>query len=405
MTRSLLVAVAESGSNCGTWTAEGGHGGGLTGGSGCLFSCSDCQYTGSGGTQAAGGIAGPPTSHTYCTGNTNGSFGIGGSNTVGIRAAAVEAATTVAVQVARRCRWWQQLYFSPRNIRTHTQGVRQGNGMIVITTVILSPCTSPSNVTASPPMICLGSTADMNATSAGNTIPIGTLFLWRRFHRLQPQWCKFCSESERDNDLLRRSCRHGLSPLFHTVTMTVDNVAAVANCQAITVTLDANGNASTTASAVNNGSTDNCTIASSALSQTSLASDNAGTNSVTLTVTDNNGNTATCATTISVMGANPRRSLLIQRFADSTLAATVAQTASPRQLPLADAVRTPICGTMAATRPLSPDLWQAPIWLPSPTSVVAVPSADGYRRPNPPRFRGSSTAHAEPPAIRQVPLT
>lgn len=69
-----------TGSNCGTNTAEGGHGGGLIGESGCLYSCSSCQYTGAGGTQSAGGIAGP-TSHGSCGGNTNGSFGQGGSNT------------------------------------------------------------------------------------------------------------------------------------------------------------------------------------------------------------------------------------------------------------------------------------------------------------------------------------
>jgi hypothetical protein len=69
-----------TGANCGANTAEGGHGGGLIGMSGCFFSCSDCQYTGAGGTQNAGGIAGP-TSHSNCGGNNDGVFGIGGSNT------------------------------------------------------------------------------------------------------------------------------------------------------------------------------------------------------------------------------------------------------------------------------------------------------------------------------------
>ncbi|MFN8297139.1 MAG: HYR domain-containing protein [Chitinophagales bacterium] len=70
-----------SGSNCGTWTAEGGNGGGLIGQSGCVWSCSDCQYTGSGGSQVAGGIAGP-TGHGSCGGNQNGALGQGGSNTL-----------------------------------------------------------------------------------------------------------------------------------------------------------------------------------------------------------------------------------------------------------------------------------------------------------------------------------
>ncbi|WP_070137948.1 glycine-rich protein [Crocinitomix algicola] len=78
------IAVAGGGggsaSNCGTWTAEGGHGGGLEAEGGCLYSCSDCQYTGSGGTQVAGGIAGP-TGHGSCGDNHNGEFGLGGDNT------------------------------------------------------------------------------------------------------------------------------------------------------------------------------------------------------------------------------------------------------------------------------------------------------------------------------------
>ena len=69
-----------SGSNCGLWSAEGGHGGGLTGESGCLYSCSHCQYTGAGGSQVAGGIAGP-TAHGSCGGNSDGTLGNGGSNT------------------------------------------------------------------------------------------------------------------------------------------------------------------------------------------------------------------------------------------------------------------------------------------------------------------------------------
>ena len=78
----IIVAGGGGGSasNCGTWTAEGGHGGGLVGESGCLYSCSDCQYTGGGGTQISGGIAGP-TGHGSCGENTNGSFGQGGNNT------------------------------------------------------------------------------------------------------------------------------------------------------------------------------------------------------------------------------------------------------------------------------------------------------------------------------------
>ncbi len=78
----IIVAGGGGGTsgNCGNNSAEGGHGGGLIGMSGCVFSCSSCQYTGAGGTQTAGGIAGP-TTHGSCGGNNDGVFGIGGSNT------------------------------------------------------------------------------------------------------------------------------------------------------------------------------------------------------------------------------------------------------------------------------------------------------------------------------------
>jgi hypothetical protein len=86
-----------------------------------------------------------------------------------------------------------------------------------------------------------------------------------------------------------------------TATVTVeDNVAPVANCQNVTVQLDNTGNGSTTAAAVDNGSSDACGITSLVLSQTAFTCANVGTNTVTLTVTDVNGNTSTCTSTVNV---------------------------------------------------------------------------------------------------------
>ena len=84
------------------------------------------------------------------------------------------------------------------------------------------------------------------------------------------------------------------------VTVTLDNVAPVAVCQSVTVTLDSMGNGSTNATAVNNGSTDNCTVASVTLNPTTFTCSNAGANTVILTVTDANGNSSTCSTTVMV---------------------------------------------------------------------------------------------------------
>lgn len=86
-----------------------------------------------------------------------------------------------------------------------------------------------------------------------------------------------------------------------TATVTVeDNVDPNAICQNITVQLDANGDASITASQIDNGSNDACGIASLIASQTDFDCTDAGANTVTLTVTDNNGNTSTCDATVTV---------------------------------------------------------------------------------------------------------
>jgi hypothetical protein len=86
-----------------------------------------------------------------------------------------------------------------------------------------------------------------------------------------------------------------------TSTVTVeDNTAPIAVCQNLTLQLDVTGNASTTAAAVNNGSSDNCAIANLVLSQTAFTCGDVGNNAVTLTLTDVNSNVSTCTATITV---------------------------------------------------------------------------------------------------------
>ena len=79
-----------------------------------------------------------------------------------------------------------------------------------------------------------------------------------------------------------------------------DEQPPAALCQNVTVQLDANGNGSTTAAAVDNGSSDACGIQSLVLSQTGFDCSEVGGNTETLTVTDVNGNVSTCKTTITV---------------------------------------------------------------------------------------------------------
>ena len=79
-----------------------------------------------------------------------------------------------------------------------------------------------------------------------------------------------------------------------------DNIAPEAVCQDVIVELDIDGNASTTASAIDAGSSDVCGIASLVLSQTDFDCDELGPNIVTLSVTDANGNVSTCDATVTV---------------------------------------------------------------------------------------------------------
>ena len=79
-----------------------------------------------------------------------------------------------------------------------------------------------------------------------------------------------------------------------------DTIKPTVNTRNVVMCLDAAGNAVVTAAMVNNGSTDNCSIASYSLSQTNFNSSNVGNNTVTLTVTDVNGNSKTGTATVTI---------------------------------------------------------------------------------------------------------
>lgn len=80
-----------------------------------------------------------------------------------------------------------------------------------------------------------------------------------------------------------------------------DTEFPIANCAtSFTVQLDANGMASITAADVDNGSTDNCSVASTSIDITDFTCADIGDNNVILTVTDVNGNSSMCTTVVTV---------------------------------------------------------------------------------------------------------
>jgi parallel beta-helix repeat protein len=91
-----------------------------------------------------------------------------------------------------------------------------------------------------------------------------------------------------------------------SATVTVSDVTPpTANCQNITVALDNSGHAVITPTQVNNGSSDNCSVASLSLSKTNFTCADIGNNNVVLTVTDASGNTSTCQSTVTITNPNP----------------------------------------------------------------------------------------------------
>ena len=87
-----------------------------------------------------------------------------------------------------------------------------------------------------------------------------------------------------------------------TATVTVlDTLNPTVITQDITVYLDANGQASITTMDIDNGSSDNCSIASMSLDLTNFDCSEVGANTVTLTVTDVNNNVDSATATVTVV--------------------------------------------------------------------------------------------------------
>lgn len=86
-----------------------------------------------------------------------------------------------------------------------------------------------------------------------------------------------------------------------TQVTVVDTVAPVAVCRPTALNLFlVSSTISTTVTAIDNGSFDNCAIATRSLSQSTFSCANIGSNTIVLTVTDSSGNIGTCNATVNV---------------------------------------------------------------------------------------------------------
>jgi hypothetical protein len=109
-----------------------------------------------------------------------------------------------------------------------------------------------------------------------------------------------CNEVGNNTVTLTVTDENGNSSTCDATVSVADNMMPDAQCQDITIQLDNNGAASITTDQINNGSSDNCATISLSLNQTSFDCNNVGNNTVTLTVTDANGNSSSCDATVSI---------------------------------------------------------------------------------------------------------
>ncbi len=91
-----------------------------------------------------------------------------------------------------------------------------------------------------------------------------------------------------------------------SATVTVNDVTPpTAVCQNVTVNLNSSGTATITAAQINNGSADACGIATMSISKSTFTCAELGDHAVTLTVTDNHGNSSSSVSTVTVTGTVP----------------------------------------------------------------------------------------------------
>jgi hypothetical protein len=110
-----------------------------------------------------------------------------------------------------------------------------------------------------------------------------------------------CSKIGQDTVVLTVTDASGNVSTGTAIVTVQDNMAPSVETRNISVNLDSSGTATITEAQINNGSTDNCSVAAYALDQKVFNSSNIGQNTVTLTVTDASGNSATGAAIVTVV--------------------------------------------------------------------------------------------------------
>jgi hypothetical protein len=117
-----------------------------------------------------------------------------------------------------------------------------------------------------------------------------------------------CSNLGENTVVFTVTDNNGNSSTCQASVNVVDNIDPVAVCKNFSVTL-AGGSASVGPMDIDNGSYDNCSIASYSLSRSTFSCSDIGDVPVTLTVTDPSGHSASCTATVTVVGVIPSCSI------------------------------------------------------------------------------------------------
>ncbi|WP_111706669.1 BspA family leucine-rich repeat surface protein [Lutibacter citreus] len=109
-----------------------------------------------------------------------------------------------------------------------------------------------------------------------------------------------CSNIGKNNVTLTVTDKSGNKSTGVSIITIIDDIAPIALAKNITVELDANEKATISVNDIDNGSSDNCSIASSVIDKDSFDCSNIGENIVTLTITDVNGNKTSTKATVTI---------------------------------------------------------------------------------------------------------
>ncbi len=174
-----------------------------------------------------------------------------------------------------------------------------------------STCTATVTVvdTISPVAICQNIIAYLNpagvTTVLANNIDGGSFDNCGSVTFSPPSLTFTCGNLGSNNFTLTVTDGGGNTSTCMAVVTVIDTISPVAVCQNITAYLDGSGTAIVFSTDVDGGSVDNCWIAGLASSPAVFNCSNIGANNVTLTVSDGNGNTASCVSVVTIFDTIP----------------------------------------------------------------------------------------------------